>query len=115
MFIKFIFYFLLIFILLPIKLMAVELKQIIINGNDRVADETIQMFASVSINEEISSGDINNILKSIYDSNFFKDVSVNLKDDILIINVVENPLIQKIEFNGIKAKKLKKKSLKISI
>jgi outer membrane protein insertion porin family len=90
-------------------LSAVQLKQFIINGNDRIADETIQMFASVSINEEISPDDINNILKSIYESNFFKDVSVNLKDDTLIINVVENPLIQKIVFNGIKAKKIKEK------
>ena len=89
--------------------MAVELKQIIIYGNDRVADETIQMFASVSINEEISADNINNILKSIYDSSFFKEVSVNLENNILTINVVENPLIQKIIFNGIKAKKIKEK------
>ena len=109
MFIRYIIYLLLIFILLPVKLSAVELKQIIINGNDRIADETIQMFASVSINEEISADNINNILKSIYDSSFFKEVSVNLENNILTINVVENPLIQKIIFNGIKAKKIKEK------
>ena len=109
MFIRYIIYLFFIFIFIPIKLSAVEIKEIIINGNDRIADETIQMFASVSINEEISPDNINNILKSIYDSNFFKDVSVSLENNRLIINVVENPLIQKIEFIGIKANKIKEK------
>ena len=101
-----------IFFILPfitLKLSAADLKRIIINGNDRITDETILMFSSVSINDGIFTEDINRILKSLYESNFFENVSVSFRDDTLVIDVIENPLIEKINFNGVKAKKIEKK------
>ena len=44
---------------------------------------------------------------------FLKNVSINLNNNILIINVEENPIIENIKIlNGIKSKKLKKFNLK---
>jgi outer membrane protein insertion porin family len=91
------------------NLSAEELKKIIINGNDRIADETIIMFSSVSIDDELFPEDTNKILKSLYESNFFENVSVSLRDDTLIIDVIENPLIEKISYEGIKSTNIKKK------
>jgi len=105
--IKFNLYIICIF-LISIKSFAAEIiKKIEINGNDRVSDETIKMFSSVDVNQKLSSSDINNILKLIYDSNFFKDVSVKFDNNILSINVVENPIIQEINYEGIKSKRIK--------
>ena len=104
--IKFNLYIICIF-LISIKSFAAEIiKKIEINGNDRVSDETIKMFSSVDVNQKLSSSDINNILKLIYDSNFFKDVSVKFDNNILSINVVENPIIQEINYEGIKSKRI---------
>ena len=36
----------------------------------------------------------------------FSDVSLEIKDKILLINVVEQPLIQSVNINGIKAKRI---------
>ncbi len=37
---------------------------------------------------------------------FFKNISVNLKDQILVINVEENPIIENIYYNGIKSQRI---------
>ena len=39
---------------------------------------------------------LNNILKDLYETDFFKDISVNLNNQILSINVQENPIIENI-------------------
>ena len=96
-----------IFALLLINNMASaeKVKKVEFIGNDRISDETILMFSKVALGDTINDRTINSILKNLYESNFFKNVSVNLVENTLKITVVENPLIEKINYNGIKAKK----------
>ena len=55
---------------------AASIKNIIINGNERISDETILMFADININEQIDNTKINQIIKDLYNSNFFENVSI---------------------------------------
>ena len=82
------------------------IKSISVTGNDRVTDETIIIFSDVNIGDDLSINDLNQIIKNLYTTDFFKNVSINLKDNILKISVIENNLIQSIEINGVKNKKL---------
>ena len=84
------------------------IKKIEIYGNERIPDETIIMFSGIKIDQNIEESNLNEILKNLYDSNFFKDISVNLSNNILSINVIENPIIEKVIYDGIKSKSLKK-------
>ena len=84
-------------------------KEIIITGNIRISKETILMFSEVSKNKNISDLEVNEILKKLYETNFFDNVSVSLKNKILKINVSENPIIYKIEFKGLKSNTLQDK------
>ena len=79
-----------------------------IEGNKRISSETIKMFAGVSINDDLSENDLNNILKKLYNTNFFDLVSVKITNEKLFIKVVENPIIQNIEFEGIKSSQMLK-------
>ncbi len=88
-----------------IKLSAAPVNDIQITGNNRVSDETIKMFSGISIKDELNLNEINEILKNIYESNFFDNVSVTFDQNILKINVVEKPIIQNIEYKGLKSKK----------
>jgi outer membrane protein insertion porin family len=81
-------------------------------GNDRVSQETILMFSSIAINDDLDDRDLNNILKKLYETDFFENVSVKLKDNLLEISVVENPLIEEIKYNGIKSETLKSNLVK---
>ncbi|WP_440907813.1 outer membrane protein assembly factor BamA [Candidatus Pelagibacter sp.] len=83
------------------------LKSIQINGNDRISNKTIEMFGNIEVGDNVNSVDLNDILKKIYETNFFENVSVNLDKNILTINVIEYPIIQNINYNGIKANKIK--------
>ena len=53
-------------------------KSIEIIGNERVSTETIKLFSNASINESLDNNDLNDMLKNLYDTNFFKDITVEL-------------------------------------
>jgi outer membrane protein insertion porin family len=80
-------------------------EKIIVNGNDRISDETIIVFSEITDDKNLSENLINEILKNLYKSGFFKDVNVKLENNNLIINVIENPIIQTVFIKGIKRKK----------
>ncbi len=101
------FIFILIFFCSKIFLASSEIiSKIDIKGNDRISDETILMFSNISENQQLNNQDVNSVLKRLYESNFFKDVSVKFENNVLQISVVENPIIYNIEFKGLKSKSL---------
>ena len=80
------------------NLYAETIKDIQVNGNQRITDESIILFSKAKINSSISEEKINFYLKNLYETNFFKDVSIKLDKNILVIKVVEEPIIQSIIF-----------------
>ena len=88
------------------KVLSDTINQIDISGNYRISDETIKLFSGVEINDNIDKNIINDILKNLYKTNFFKDVSLSFKNNILTVKVVENPIIDNIEYKGIRANKI---------
>ncbi len=81
-------------------------KEFQVKGNDRIPIETILMFTEFNIGENLNENEANNILKNLYKTNFFSEVELKLKNNKLIIFVKENPLIQNINYKGIKSKKV---------
>ena len=98
--------FFLIFLFLSTHAFSEILNKIEINGNDRISDETIKLFTSVNVNDEINDNKLNNILKNLYETNFFKDVSVKFENQTLSIYVIENPIIENIFYKGIKSNRI---------
>ena len=82
------------------------LKEFKIDGNKRISSKTIILFSKVKINDDINESNLNEIIKELYSTNFFKDVKVSFSNQILKITVKENPVIQSLIFNGIKKKNI---------
>lgn len=99
--------FILLSIFLNFSAYSKNYEKIIINGNERISNETILVFSEIQDNITLDENSINEILKKLYKSGFFKDVSVKIKNDNLIIEVLENPIIQTVFIEGIKKKKTK--------
>ena len=97
----------LIYFLLTITAKTEIVEQIKTIGNNRISSETIKMFSGINLSDDVNENQINNSLKNLYDTNYFKDINITLKDKILLIEVVENPLIEEVIINGVKAKKFK--------
>ena len=80
-------------------------EKIIINGNERISNETILVFSEFPDSKSLNENSLNEILKRIYKSGFFENVSIKIKNNNLIIDVTENPIIQTVFIEGIKRKK----------
>ncbi len=103
---KIIFKSLLILLFLSASVYSEVIKDIKINGNQRVSSETIKIFSEIEINNDLSSNQLNEVLKKLYSTNFFSNVEINIKNNILYISVEENPVIQTLSFEGVKNKRI---------
>ena len=81
------------------------IKNIEVYGNERITDKTIILFSEAKLNFEIDENDLNLYLKNLYETNFFKDIRLDFKNNVLSIYVKEEPIIQSVVFKGIKASK----------
>ena len=105
---KIIFKSLLILIFISISANSEIISKIEVSGNKRVSSETIKIFSEVELNRDLSTKELNNILKKLYSTNFFSNVEVNVEKNILYISVLENPVIQTLKFEGVKNKRIVK-------
>ena len=94
-----------IFFLLTFSLESGNFKKILINGNERISNETILVFSEIPEDHILNENSINTILKKLYQTGFFKDITVKIENENLIIDVLENPIIQNVNIKGIKRKK----------
>ena len=82
------------------------IKEFKIIGNDRIPSETIIMFSGIKTNDFVSTNELNKVLKKLYNTNFFENISINIVENVLEIRVKENPIIEKISYDGIKSNKI---------
>ena len=103
---KQIYYYFLLFFLFSTKVFSENFSEIKVLGNKRITTETIVLFSGANKlkNKSINENDLNLLLKKLYETNFFEDVSVKVENNKLIINLIENPLIQNVRFEGVKNK-----------
>ena len=97
--------FILLFIFFVFSAYSKNYENIIVKGNERVSNETILVFSGIQDNKVLDENSINEILKKLYKSGFFKNVAVSLQNNNLVINVIENPIIQTVLINGINKQK----------
>ena len=96
-----------IFLIISNVSLAEIVKKTEVIGNVRISSETIKSFSSIKINDDIDENTINASLKSLYESNFFKNVNIKFKQNTLIIEVVENPIIQNLNLDGVKSQRIR--------
>ena len=88
------------------QLNAEVINNIIINNNERISLGTIKTYGNIELGKNHSEDDLNQILKNLYNTNFFKDVSLKVEKQILIIDVTENKIVQSLIIKGIKSSRI---------
>ncbi len=76
------------------------IAQIAVQGNQRIEPATIRTYISVREGDRFDPITIDRSLKNLFATGLFADVSIGRQGDILIIRVVENPIINRITFEG---------------
>jgi len=75
-------------------------KELVINGNKRVSDETIKIYGEIEVNKNLAEKDTNKILNNLYETNFFENVQIELENNVLKIVVKEYPVINQLILTG---------------
>ena len=97
-----------ILLLFSASVFAENIKEIKVSGNKRISSETVKIFSEVKLNSDLNRNQLNDVIKNLYSTDYFKDVSINVENNILYIYVEENPIIQSIEFKGLQNKRILK-------
>ena len=91
-----------------LNLSAEVIQKLEIKGNNRISDETIKVYGEITIDKNYSNNDVNEILKNLYNTNFFEDIKISLNNGILDISVKEYAIIYSIDLDGEDSKTIKK-------
>ena len=97
------------FAFLSVKSYSEIVEKIEIKGNERISNETIIVFGDIAIGKNYEKSDVNSLIKKLYETTFFSNISVELENNKLSIIVKENPIINTITFDGEKAGKYKER------
>ncbi len=76
------------------------IESIQIVGNQRIEGATVSSYLTVQVGDPFDEDALDQSLKNLYGSSFFEDVTLRRDGPRLIVEVVENPVINRIAFEG---------------
>ena len=76
------------------------IKEIRIEGTQRVDPETVRSYMQVAPGDTFHSQKLDQSLKNLFSTGLFSDVSFRREGDTLVVHVVENPTINRVAFEG---------------
>ena len=76
------------------------IREIRVNGAERVEPSTVLTYLGVSVGDPADSATLNQALKNLYGTGLFADVNMSLDGGVLMVNTAENPVINRIAFEG---------------
>src|SRR3954454_6780462 len=97
----------------PAYAQALSVNSIVVQGNQRVEADTIRSYFHPGPGGRLDAFQIDEGVKGLYATGLFQDVRPNIQGGRLIITVVENPVINRIAFEG--NKKVKDEQLRAEI
>ncbi|AMN42345.1 outer membrane protein assembly factor BamA [Rhodoplanes sp. Z2-YC6860] len=77
-----------------------QASQIVVEGNRRVEAETVRSYFRTNPGERLDSFKIDQALKALYATGLFQDVRINQSGGRLVVTVIENPVINRVAFEG---------------
>ena len=76
------------------------IREIQVEGNNRIESGTVNAYLTVAPGDSYDARQINDSLKALFSTGLFADVSFSFNQGVLKVNVVENPIINRIAFEG---------------
>ena len=92
---------------------AQSANSIVVQGNRRVEADTVRSYFKAGPGGQLGPAQIDDGIKSLYATGLFSDVRIEHSGGRLVINVVENPVINRVAFEG--NKKAKDDQLKAEV
>lgn len=78
-------------------------RQITVEGNERLEAATVISYLPIAPGDTVDAARIDLALKTLFRTDLFNDVDIDLRGDNLVVTVVENPIINQVVFEGNRA------------
>ena len=92
---------------------AAVVNRIDVRGNQRLEDEVVTSYLTISAGQRFNNSDIDDSIKALFATGLFGDVSIYQQGSVLVVEVSENATINKIFFDG--NSRLKDDALKAAV
>uniref|UniRef100_UPI003565784E outer membrane protein assembly factor BamA n=1 Tax=Sneathiella sp. TaxID=1964365 RepID=UPI003565784E len=79
---------------------ATIISEIRVEGNQRIEDQTVKSYLLVTEGAPYDRARVDKSLKALFNTGLFADVSIRQEGTVLIVNIVENPIINRLAFEG---------------
>ena len=79
---------------------AQTVSRIVVQGNQRVEAETIKSYLRIFPGQRYSAANADESFKALFATGLFSDVKLNVQGSTLVVSVVENPVINRVAFEG---------------
>ena len=76
------------------------IDSVLVEGNERIEADTVRSYVPVGPGDPFDPAVVNDTLKTLFDTGLFADVAIRREGGVLIISVVENPIINRVVFEG---------------
>ena len=76
------------------------IREVTVQGTQRVERETVRSYLLLQEGDAFDTRRIDQSLKSLFATGLFADVAITRNGSTLVVNVVENPVINRIAFEG---------------
>ena len=76
------------------------IESVLVEGNERIEAETVRSYMSIGPGDEFDSDAVNDSLKSLFETGLFADVAIRREGNALVVSVLENPIINRVAFEG---------------
>ncbi|MES1201742.1 MAG: outer membrane protein assembly factor BamA, partial [Pseudomonadota bacterium] len=77
------------------------IRRIVVEGNQRIEPSTITSYLLVHPGETFDASRIDLSLKTLFATGLFADVQIEQRDSDLVVSVIENPIINRVIFEGL--------------
>ena len=77
-----------------------RVRQIVVQGTQRIEVETVKSYMAIAEGDPYDADRIDRSLKTLYNTGLFADVAIRHEGDMVVVRVVENPIINRIAFEG---------------
>jgi outer membrane protein insertion porin family len=71
-----------------------------VEGNQRIEAVTVRSYLAVGVGDQFDPAELDRSLKNLFATGLFDDVALRREGDQLVVSVVENPIINRIAFEG---------------
>lgn len=75
-------------------------SEIVVIGNQRIEPATVASYLTLGIGDPITEAALNQSVRQLFDTGLFRDASIAPDGGRLVVQVVENPSINRINFEG---------------